>query len=358
MIAVVIEPALLAVPPVANSEAEVEDIIDRLSAWSGCLLNGSILRVAQMSDTTEVLGLTNCWPTGPNVTSLLEMYGLENVYSPTEVTRLINTILERSIPVLSLVGFEVTECIPDPGRPAVAYQAPQLEQAGQNAFATLAAGLSKGIFLAPANHLPGSHIFFKGEVQNIERAEDYNGNLVPPFSVFGSINIARGPNCVCDALDCGSVWHAAKTSEDIHLSILLKMADIQREGGHPTRLEGLPAFAVGSEFFESLRRNKAGPKSQYGDNVLETCARLVLGRPKSSADRFMKGARSRNQEQWQRDRDGMMAYRTHVTKKGEGLRLVFWQAGRGGLIEFANVAMHEDLSLCEGEKDKTVFRSW
>ena len=297
MIAVVIEPALLAIPPIASSEEEVEVIIDRLSAWSNCLTGGGVLRVAQMSNTTDVLGETNCWPTGPNVTALLELYGLDNVYSPIEVTRLINTILERSITVKMAVGFEVTECNPGLGQPAATYQAPQLETAGNNAFATLATGFGmRGVFLAPAN--AQGPVRFKGEVLSISTGSGMPFEITPPFSVFGSIEIVEDPKCVFDALSAIDVWNIAKTPADVHFSILLKMKEITNAGGQPTPLEMLPSFSIGSEFVESIHVNKSGVNSQYGQSVLESCARLILGMPKSTIDPFMRGPRSSNQEQW------------------------------------------------------------
>jgi hypothetical protein len=356
MIAVVIEPALLAVPPIASSEDEVEAIIDRLSAWSSCLTSGGVLRIAQMSDTTDVLGETNCWPTGPNVTALLELYGLDHVYSPVEVTRLINTILERSITVQMALGFEVTKCTPYPGQPVAPYQAPQLEAAGNNTFATLAAGVrTSGIFLAPANFQNSNQ--FRGEVQDISKSQGISLEITPPFSVFGSVVTVKGPSCVCDALSANDIWNVAQTSIDIHFSILMKMGEIQKSNGQPIAIEKLPAFFVGSDFADSLRANQAGSNSQYGQNVLESCARLILEKPKNAVDPFMKGPRSSNQEQWMRGRDGMLAFRTHVTKKGAGLRLVFWQSATG-TIELANVAVHDDLTLCEGVKAGVAARSW
>jgi hypothetical protein len=69
------------------------------------------------------------------------------------------------------------------------------------------------------------------------------------------------------------------------------------------------------------------------------------------------GARSMNSEQRKRDRDGALAFRTHLTKGHEALRLVFWR-DRSGVDEFSNVAVHNDLTLCAGRLDNAVDRSW
>lgn len=132
MIAVIIEPAMLAVPPVAESEDEIESIITRITSWSRYVLDGGIVRVAQMSDTTEVLATSKCWPSSDNISALLDMYNLRHVYTPKEVSRLVNTILERALIVRDLIGFEVSSCVPD-APTAIDYQSDDLRGAGDRA---------------------------------------------------------------------------------------------------------------------------------------------------------------------------------------------------------------------------------
>jgi hypothetical protein len=54
---------------------------------------------------------------------------------------------------------------------------------------------------------------------------------------------------------------------------------------------------------------------------------------------------------------GLRAARTHVTKSKEALRLVLWRT-TSGHIELANIAVHDDLTLLEGEAATVVARSW
>jgi len=135
------------------------------------------------------------------------------------------------------------------------------------------------------------------------------------------------------------------------------MMEIKSQSGNPTEPQDLPAFSIGSNFFQSICENQSGPQSRYGSIVLESCARVVLNTPKNSIDPFMKGQRSKSEDQWVRERDQALAYRTHVTKSGEGLRLVFWRTP-SNLVEFANVSVHNDLSLLEGVAAQLTCRSW
>ncbi|WP_213771970.1 hypothetical protein [Bradyrhizobium sp. dw_78] len=357
MIAVVIEPALLAVPPVANSEDEVESIIDRLATWSAYAVRGSVLKVAQMTETAEILGETNCFPSGPNVHSLLEMYNLNQVYTPNEVTRLINTIIERAILVKHLTGFEVQACETEDIH-VEEFQDPRLAASSANAFATVGSGINtEGVFLATASPGDGATRRFRGTVKGIDLDPSAELAIEIPFVVDSEVPIAQGPSCVYEAISSSNLWDKAQEAIDIHSAIALKMLEISNASRGGLQLDQLPEFCIGSGFFESLSACQAGPESRFGDTVLESCARVVLGTPKSSLDPFMKGARSKSTDQWERKRDSALAFRTHVTKSREALRLIFWRT-TNGLIEFANVAVHDDLTLLEGEAATVVGRSW
>ncbi|MGJ4892829.1 hypothetical protein ACQR1Y_31880 [Bradyrhizobium sp. HKCCYLRH3099] len=357
MISVVIEPALLAIPPLANSEDEVEAIVDRLAIWSAYAVRGSILRIAQMTETAEVLGETNCFPSGPNVRSLLEMYNLDQVYSPNEVARLINTIIERASFVKSITGFEVQSC-ETTDIEVEQFQDPRLAAASANAFATICSGINtNGMFLAAG--FPGGDVArrFRAEVKEIDLNDSVDLLIEAPFSVNGDVSIARGPGCVCKALSSSDLWDSAKDAVDVHGAIKLKMYQLLAAAGNEAQIGNLPDFFVGSGFFNSLVGCQAGPNSKFGDNVLESCARVVLATPKNSLDPFVKGARSKSSDQWVRKRDGALAFRTHVTKSKEALRLIFWRTSNGS-VEFANVSVHDDLTLLEGEAAAAVGKSW
>ena len=160
-----------------------------------------------------------------------------------------------------------------------------------------------------------------------------------------------------NSLQAEDVWNSARDGTDVHFSILLKMKEIVAASGSPRSLELMPGFIVGSEFIDSLHENQSGPNSRHGSNVLDCCARVLLGTPKNSLDKFTKGPRSVNREQRVRKRDGALAFRTHVTKGHEALRLMMWRHPLG-VFEFANVSVHNDFTLCEGGGTGIVHHSW
>jgi len=357
MMGVVIEAGLLAIPPTADSEAEVEEIIERLIAWSSIVIGNDIFKVCQMSDTTEVLGACNAWPSSGNVEALLDLYGLRGVYSSQEVSRLINTIIERSMSVQEAMGVEVVECTAI-REPAVTYQNPVLQAAGRRAFATLSSGFERSpMFLALAARLSVTIADWQGEVTQIFSDEATARFVTPPFSVIGRVKLLVKPECVVDHLSAERIWERAIDSIGLHFGILLKMKEIMAAAGQSVGLNALPSFSIGSEFYNSLQCTQSSGHGRFSSVVLETCARVILGNPKYSIDPFTKGPRSQNDEQWVRASDGASGFRTHVTKSGEGLRLFLWK-NQNGVLELSKIALHNDQNVCDGALANCVFKSW
>jgi hypothetical protein len=76
--------------------------------------------------------------------------------------------------------------------------------------------------------------------------------------------------------------------------------------------------------------------------TVESCARIVLGIPKNPINEFRERVDG-NAKQRKRE-DGALAFRTHLTKKGVGLRLMFWRH-TDGTIEFANIGGKGELLI-------------
>ncbi|WP_256809214.1 hypothetical protein [Pseudomonas siliginis] len=99
-------------------------------------------------------------------------------------------------------------------------------------------------------------------------------------------------------------------------------------------------FDIGSSFYQSLVENECAPGMRFGSVLFDTIVHLLSGNPKSSLDIFTKTKGSDEP----RMHGKLTAYRTHVTKGGRGLRLMFWQAASGVII-FANVGNKFELEI-------------
>lgn len=79
-----------------------------------------------------------------------------------------------------------------------------------------------------------------------------------------------------------------------------------------------------------------------------TCARLIMGQPKNRAVAFRVPRRKR---------DGAIPFRTHITKRHEALRLMFWQA-TNGVVELANIGGKSEQLIFEGDAARVITRSY
>jgi len=76
--------------------------------------------------------------------------------------------------------------------------------------------------------------------------------------------------------------------------------------------------------------------------LIESCARIVLGVPKNPIKEFRINSKPTSDQRVRHD--GSLAYRTHLTKKGAGLRLMIW-IRPDGTFEFANMGDKDELEI-------------
>src|ERR1700693_3591091 len=91
-----IDPALIAVSSLAANKRDAEEIIERIVYWSAVARQKDLLRLVQLAYSSEILAQANCFPSGPNIRALLELFDLQYVYSAEDIRRLVNTILDET----------------------------------------------------------------------------------------------------------------------------------------------------------------------------------------------------------------------------------------------------------------------
>ena len=60
-------------------------------------------------------------------------------------------------------------------------------------------------------------------------------------------------------------------------------------------------------------------------------------------------------KQMSREKDGALGYRTHITKKGRALRLMYWQKENGEVV-LANIGNKVDVEIAQGIEDFSLLR--
>jgi hypothetical protein len=78
-----------------------------------------------------------------------------------------------------------------------------------------------------------------------------------PLASFGEVALAWSYEDLLTSLSPHDVWTAAEESRDIHLAIGLEALRILRATSQRADLKSVPAFAIGSGFYDSLVRNSA-----------------------------------------------------------------------------------------------------
>ena len=99
-------------------------------------------------------------------------------------------------------------------------------------------------------------------------------------------------------------------------------------------------FDIGQSFYQSLVENECAPGMRFGSVLFDTIVHILAGKPKSGLDIFTKSKDSDEP----RMHGKLKAYRTHITKSGRGLRLMYWQASTGFII-FSNVGNKFELEI-------------
>ena len=160
-----------------------------------------------------------------------------------------------------------------------------------------------------------------------------------PISISQRIPVVFSHEQLIESLDLWTVWDGASSEEAVRLCIDARVKNIISSG---TIDDAICNFVIGEGFVASLHTWNADSRRDYAMVTVESCARIVLGIPKNPINEFRENAEG---AATQRRRDnGALAFRTHLTKKGVGLRLMFWKC-TDGTIEFANIGSKDELEI-------------
>ena len=150
-------------------------------------------------------------------------------------------------------------------------------------------------------------------------------------------------------LSSQQIWNEADCSNDLEVAILLAASALAKQSGC-----GLKMFRVGSGFLESLRESGAFNTGPFADVTITKCAQTVLLQSNLTPQPFRTNAKA-NAPTRIRQRDNAKAWRIHVTKNHQALRLMYWELPNGH-IEFATLEAKAEESIDEG--NALLPRAW
>lgn len=351
---VVIDPCLLCLPNPCDSLDRLEDFIAALVGWRGfidrpdtCVLMSDSVRVA-LNDDGE-------FPHRHRLVELIDKFECTFADANT-ISKVANSILERTPALEEHFGIDAILIDESSYEIVPALMLDRLKPKCRSAFRDdlLIAGLKidegvsggsiTGVLVASGswrdNPIP-EDIAIKADVHDVGLlSTDISLKNVLPFSLLQNIPVAFSHKQLIESLDLWSIWDGASSEDAVRFSIEACIKNLISSG---TSGNGAMEFEIGSGFVQSLHTWGANSRHDYAMITIESCARIVLGMPKNNIDEFRESAKA-TAKQRIRTEDGALAFRTHLTKKGVGLRLMFWRQ-KDGTIEFANIGAKGELEI-------------
>lgn len=350
---VIIDPFLLCLPNPCNSLNQLEDFIAAIAGWRGFLDRADTCVL--LSDSARIaLNTDDEFPHRHRLTELIDKFECTFADANT-ISKVANAILERTPALEDYFGINAILIEENSFELAPAVILDRLKTNCRSAFRDdlLIAGIKDNecvidsiesrLMIASGrmaeNPLP-TIISVKADIHDIDIAsKDSDRKSVLPISLSQSIPVAFSHEQLIDSLDLWAIWDEASSVEAIRLCVESCVKNLISSGADADWRRN---FLIGNGFVASLKAWGADARRDYAMVTVESCARIVLGIPKNPINEFKESADG-NAKQRTRE-DGALAFRTHLTKKGVGLRLMFWRR-TDGTIEFANIGGKGELEI-------------
>lgn len=342
MLLVHIDTSALAMPgPAVTDKVGYERILKRL-IW---IVGGSSSAFTFTKSDTAASDLLEAghFPLRADISEWIDLCEIEAEFDAKTITSLYRSILERTHSIVDVCRVECrsegqVSLVPKLNDDALEVG---LRALSRNAFSTASYILcfGEGYYLGLCSGIPDAVGNYSFSCDQVELTSKDSGQST--VSLDSNILCVEGWKDFLTA-DAFAIWKRAKSDSLLHLALFIKAMQVRKDAG-----VGLDVgeFFIGSEFFESLRANAASRDQPRSSVVFETCAKLLAGYPKYAESEFDKT----------RSSDGAEAYRTHITKHHDGLRLMYWK--NGDVIEFANIGPKHELEIREGNiKEKYSVR--
>ncbi len=191
---------------------------------------------------------------------------------------------------------------------------------------------------APVGEQGAEEVSIAADIDEIEWHDAHCGHTPLPCSVREKLTLADCYKALTRQLGVWALWQNAATIVGARDAIEVCIEELVASGVDGTQRSH---YRFGEHFLESVRNWGFGARPDHASVLIESCARIILGIPKNPLNEFRESSNSA--EQRTRD-DGACAFRTHLTKKGAGFRLMLWRL-MDGTIEFANVGDKDELAI-------------
>jgi hypothetical protein len=344
-----IDPHLLALPNVATSTKDnVEDYVSSIVDWSKTVMNSGTNAFVS-SNVLAAIDSDGAFPWRDRLGSVLRHYQIQTADSRT-VSDVIQYLIGRQSieDAMGLNGLllEENNTKVDP-----LFVCKRLSPRTLSAFVEMLAmlALNQHGYGDCDNHvvlasIPGGpakpklqYVSYCAEVVDVEWRERSHGDgMALPYAINDQLSVFFSRDGLLESVEPLSLWLDSadcSAAQDAIDCCVIRLIAAGADGN------GKRSFGIGPKFLASAQAWDCGREGRHAFTLIESCARIVLNIPKHEVKEFL------DSDGIQRVRtDGALAYRTHITKKGVGLRLMLWNLP-DGTIEFANVGGKNELKI-------------
>ncbi len=284
------------------------------------------------------LQLANRFPTDKVFSKNIQEDGV-STYSANDITTIVNKILSTAKSMEERDYFWVSDwnnLILAPEIPE--HDVPSRPSELSDLFVNLALySLTQGKSPCALHHYPP---FSPLTEVNGTLINAHPSNLEFPLHVKQPIPVHASYKSYFSHIDGSHFFSAEMSKYDLKLGVYSYALRIVREAGDGLQTVEWSSFSIGDDFIESMKENQAYFDQRYFTTLIDCLSHIVAGRPKNQLSTFDTSTTSGVQIQ----RDGNLAFRSHVTKAGAALRLMHWKTSSGKLI-FANVGVKGELRI-------------
>lgn len=345
-----IDPHLLSLPKMETStKDDIENFVSSLIDW-GKTVRTNCTKPFVSGTVLDAIDDDGAFPWRENLGGILKHFKVQAADSKTVsdvVHLLINSSrIEDSVGLKALL-LEATKTEITP-----AYVCERLRSKTRSAFFEMLAmivmaqhGYGREVENVALASIPNDnskpklqYLLYSAVIGAIEWENDsVDMDIKLPYSINDHVPVFFSRDGLLESVEPLSLWPVTNDTDDACNAIDCCIARLVAAG---TSEKGKIPYVIGENFLPTARNWECGNEGSHAFTLIESCARIVLDIPKYDLkpfyDRPGGSQRVRN--------DGALALRTHLTKRGAGLRLMLWKMP-DGTIEFANVGDKDELLI-------------
>lgn len=342
---VTVDPSAIWIVDAADSQILASDLIKQALKWMQPNATGP-LPLYISSRSVAALTEAGAFPAGPRLAAMLTSLGLQGVVSSKDLANSVGRFLANNLWLEDLVQlkdalYQDISITPDP---TLAINDNALQLASRDAIGLVSLLCTRvcsrhSVYGFPRQSVACQPTSVSTKLDILHVGDD---EQVIEETVEAELHLLGSPRDWSRALSSLQIWKDADEPLEVEVAIWLAASELAKQSGC-----GLRAFRVGSEFLESIRNNGALGVGPFAEATLSKCAQTVL-QASSLRPKPLRTAKNANAPIRVRQRDKAKAWRQHVTKRHEALRLMYWELPNGH-IEFASLEVKAESSIDDGQ---------